>query len=205
MPPVGITVTNSLPQRAGFAYCAKLTTLTSCWKTNAPSQQYPLQTLTPLPQCFWAFTHSNGLDTSCQISHLQSHRYALEEGGTPNIAFSSTKSKIKRKRKRADSCYFCYASFWNHICESSRSHPAEKTDQFSLNHSPRFLWVGNCSLMLSFPHHPKTNFNCSPCFRSLCVGVGNGQGIRERKWMAWTHYKSSSVWKLKMGFVLQNH
>lgn len=37
------------------------------------------QTLTP--QCFLAFIHSNGLDISCQISHMQSYTYALEEAG----------------------------------------------------------------------------------------------------------------------------
>lgn len=75
------------------------------------------------------------------ITHICTGR-----GGTHPIAFSRTKSKMKHRSKGADSYYFCDASFWNHITKSSQSHPAEKTDQFSLSHSTRFLWIENYSV-----------------------------------------------------------
>lgn len=63
-----------------------------------------------------------------------------------------------------------------------------KLISFHLNRSPRFLWFENRSLMLSFPHHPKVNFNLSIVIASvvsLCwggvVSTANGQGIQGRK------------------------
>ena len=187
--PMGITVTNSLPPKSRFCIlCPSWPDPQAAERLMPPSQHNFLQTLTP-PQSFLAFTRSNGLDISCQISQIPSHKYALEEGGI--VTSPSVGSRAKPSRKQADSYYFCYASFWNHIRASSQSHPAEKTDQFSLNRSPRFLWFGNCSLMLSFPRHPQMNFYCGHCCRSLSamggvISTANGQGVEERKRTAWT-------------------
>lgn len=124
-------------------------------------------------------------------------------GGTPPIAFSRTKSKMKRRSERADSYYFCDASFWNHISESSQSHPAEKTDQFSLNHSPRILWVENCSDVY-FPSSSKgeySNVNSPRCCCLLCwggvVSAANRQGIQGRKLMLGQNIKAPQYGKSK--------
>lgn len=60
-----------------------------------PSQQNCLQTLTHCPpRCFLAFTHSNGLDISRQISQILSHKYALEEGGLITLPSVVPRAKL---------------------------------------------------------------------------------------------------------------